>query len=81
MEYFQKSIPPNFNSFRLESQTPEEEIVPNCPMADRPGANETRVPELQNPVGIFGSPHSDDSESDINAYAESMVQGMESCSP
>ena len=92
MDFFGGSTPPNFIPFRLESSLKENSDPPTTTQASNPAVLEssatnpegfprdeagTHVPRPQNLVTLDSPGPSQDSDADVTAYAESVVQRME----
>ena len=77
MAFFQVSVPPNIIPFCLENQTKEKSATPNLPPTNHLDAVEDPFAEPKMAKAVE-SPRSADSEPDVNAFAEAMVQQMES---
>ena len=77
MDSLQRSIPPNFISFCLNNQT-QTEMLPDSSATFHSADNEISGSNTTNTVDIPTSTRSADSEPDINAYAQALVQLMES---
>ena len=77
MDSFQRSTPPNFISFRLENILEEDEQTPD-PTNVETSHSSASQPHTVAEDGPQASPLSSvDSETDVNAFAEAMVQIME----
>ena len=76
MDLFQGSTPQNFIPFRLENILEEDEQTPES-ISVRTFDSSASQPPFTTEGGPQATPLSVDSETDVNAFAEAMVQIME----
>ena len=78
MNFFQGSTTLNFIPFCLENKITVNPIEPTISQVDNPYLATVPSSEAQAHSSLDHSPHSQDSEPDVTAYAESVIRRMES---
>ena len=78
MDFFQGSTPLNFIPFCLKNYATENSVDPTTPQVDNPDQTTVHSRESQAHSFLDHSPHSQDSEPDVTAYAESVIRRKKS---